>query len=106
MSYTLYNTYLADLNFMKILVPEIIEILKSCNRIEPLPAGANTITGIGLEYATEALATDVISLTLEGYIQYIYYQAYGEYYPVSPSPAEIDKIYAIYDALQISRPIL
>lgn len=88
------------------MTSNIITIIKTCGQTVQPPSSGKVLSGINLEYATDALATDVYTLSIDGYIQYIYYQAYGTLYPEIITPQEAQKIYAIYDALQIPRPIL
>ena len=106
MSRALSKLYLDDCAFINKLVSKLVIIITNCGGIQPPPSQGKTVKGKALEYDTVAVATDVYTLTLEGYIQYIYYQAYQSYYPEAPTDIEKDKIYEIYDALGISRPVL
>jgi len=98
--------YYLDCKFINLMTSNLINIVTNCGNVTPPQPTGNVLTGRNLEYATDALATDTYTLTIDGYIQYIYYQAYGTVYPEVITPAELLKIYAIYDALQIPRPIL
>lgn len=105
MSSILSKLYLQDCKFINSLTSKLINIITKCGTSPPVITG-KTISATSLEYATNAVATDIYTLSIEGYIQYIYYQAYNALYPEIMTPEEAEKIYAIYDALQIPRPIL
>jgi hypothetical protein len=105
MSSTLSKLYSQECKFVNLLTSTLINIITKCRAPPPAPAG-KVVHGMGIKYETAAVATDVYTLSIEGYIQYIYYQAYNALYPEVITPEEAEKIYAIYDALQIPRPIL
>jgi hypothetical protein len=105
MSSILSKLYSQDCKFINLLTSKLITVITKCGTTLP-PVEGKIIHGIGIKYETAAVATDVYTLTIEGYIQYIYYQAYNAVYPEIITPEEAEKIYAIYDALQIPRPIL
>jgi hypothetical protein len=105
MSSTLSKLFSQDCKFINSLTSKLIIIITKCGTTPP-PSTGKVVHGIGIKYETEAVATDVYTLSIEGYIQYIYYQAYNALYPEVITPEEAEKIYAIYDALQIPRPIL
>ena len=105
MSSILSKLYLQDCKFINSLTAKLINIITKCGNSPPLTTG-KVVHGIGIKYQTDAVATDIYTLSIEGYIQYIYYQAYNALYPEIVTPEEAEKIYAIYDALQIPRPIL
>lgn len=105
MSSTLSKLYSQECKFINSLTSKLISIITKCGAPPPNPK-AKVVHGIGIKYETAAVSTDVYTLSIEGYIQYIYYQAYNALYPEVITPEEAEKIYAIYDALQIPRPIL
>ena len=105
MSSTLSKLFSQDCKFINSLTAKLIIIINKCGATPP-PSTGKVVHGMGIKYETDAVATDVYTLTIEGYIQYIYYQAYNALYPEVITPEEAEKIYAIYDALQIPRPIL
>jgi len=104
----LSDIYLADCKFLNNLVSQLSVIITNCGNVAPPPPplSQKVVSGKALEYATDAIATDVVTLTLVGYVQYIYYQVYATVYPETPNSDETIKIYEIYDALNIPRPIL
>jgi hypothetical protein len=106
MSRILSKLYSEDCKFINSLTSKLRIIITKCGNVTPPAITGKTISASSLEYATNAVATDVYTLSIEGYIQYIYYQAYNALYPEIITPEEAEKIYAIYDALQIPRPIL
>ena len=106
MSSILSKLYLQDCKFINSLTSKLITIITNCGGPTPPPTTGKIVHGIGIKYQTDAVATDIYTLSIEGYIQYIYYQAYNALYPQVITPEESQKIYAIYDALQIPRPIL
>ena len=105
MSRILSKLYSQDCKFVNSISSTLLTIITKCGATPPAPTG-KVVSAAGLEYKTDAVATDVYTLSIDGYIQYIYYQAYGTVYPELITPQEAQKIYAIYDALQIPRPIL
>jgi len=105
MSSILSKLYAQDCKFINLITSKLITVITNCGAA-PRPTTGKVVHGVGIKYQTDAVATDVYTLTIEGYIQYIYYQAYGTVYPEIITPEEAEKIYAIYDALQIPRPIL
>jgi hypothetical protein len=106
MSSILSKLYAQECKFINSLTSALITIITKCGTTPPPPTTGKVVHGVGIKYETEAVATDVYTLSIEGYIQYIYYQAYNALYPEVITPEEAEKIYAIYDALQIPRPIL
>ena len=57
-----------------------------------------------LSYNTSALNQEVITLSLQGFIAYLYVKAFNTVYPSNPTPAEYAQIREIYEALNISVP--
>lgn len=88
---------------MKTLIYDIKSILTSCGQ---QALSGKQVTS-ALEYETIAAETEVVTLTVEGFIIYLYEKAYGETYPTGTlTKTEKDRIYEIYDALKIPRPTL
>jgi hypothetical protein len=106
MSSILSKLFYQDCKFINSLTLKLSTIITKCGNATPPVNNGKVISAVSLEYKTDAVATDVYTLSIEGYIQYIYYQAYNALYPEIVTPEEAEKIYAIYDALQIPRPIL
>jgi len=79
-----------------------------------VPAGKyGAQTYFDLNFGGIASSVDNISLELNGLIAYLYYSAYGSAMPdifAVPLPTltqlEKDQIYAVYDAINVPRPIL
>ncbi len=99
-----------ECNFMKNLISDVKKLLVdccSCNNPLPVPKSERAVGISELEYETVAANTEVVTLTLVGFIAYIYDKAFNEPYPLeNPTPIEIARIYEIYDSLNIPRPIL
>jgi hypothetical protein len=55
-----------------------------------------------LSYNTSALNQEKITLSLQGFIAYIYVKAFNEQFPLNPTTQQISRISEIYDALNIS----
>jgi hypothetical protein len=97
------RAYLADCSFLNNLIESISTIIKTCNISKAIET-KKVLTGNRLEYSTTATNTDVVTLSIDGFIQYLYFKAYGSAFPEAPTPAERIKLYEIYDALKIPRP--
>ena len=106
MNKLLNKLYLDDCLFINSIVTKIKTIIVNCGGIQPPPGQNKVVAGKALEYTTTAAATDVYTLSIDGYIRYIYYQAYKSIYPEIPNDTEKDKIYEIYDVLGLDRPKL
>lgn len=105
------NSYLKkffsnECKFINNLTSKIITVIQKCGTNYLPVEDGKKVKGKQLEYTTDVVSTDVYTLTIEGYIYYLYYQVYGTGYPEIITPEEAEKIYAIYDALFIPRPIL
>ena len=98
------RAYLQDCSFLNKLINSVISVIQSCGA-PIVKKETKTLAGAGLEYATSATNTDVITLSIDGFILYLYYKAYGESYPEVPSAGDIVKLHEIYDALKIPRPL-
>lgn len=57
-----------------------------------------------LSYDTSALQQEVVTLSFEGFIAYLYVKAFGKLYPSNPTADEKIHIAEIYAALNISVP--
>lgn len=97
------RAYLQDCSFLNNLINSVVSVIQTCGA--PVKKDTKTLAGAGLEYSTTATNTDVITLSIDGFILYLYYKAYGVAYPEVPSAGDIVKLHEIYDALKIPRPI-
>ena len=63
---------------------------------------------LALNFDGTAKQVSTVNLNTEGLIMFIYIKTYNEEYPPGPLYTELqkEKIYSIYDALQMTRPIL
>jgi hypothetical protein len=52
-------------------------------------------------YDAKAARTDVIKLSVEGYVMMIYMKVFKEDYPKMPSKKQVDQINEIWDALKL-----
>lgn len=52
-------------------------------------------------YDTKAERTDVIKLSVEGYVMMIYMKVFKEDYPKMPNQKQVDQINEIWDALNL-----
>jgi hypothetical protein len=52
-------------------------------------------------YETKAARTDVIKLSVEGYVMMIYMKVFKEDYPKIPNQKQVDQINEIWDALNL-----
>ena len=105
-SYTNRKNRLDDCNFMKKLITNIKQIITDCCICDK-PNGNGKIVSNALEYDTIAAESEVITVTIEGFIIYLYEKAYNSPYPTTNlTSIEKERIYEIYDALKIPRPLL
>lgn len=94
-----------ECNFMSAIISNVKKLLIDCCACKTVTSG-KTVTNV-LEYDTIAAESEVITLTMLGFVMYLYEKAYNERYPTSDlSLAEKQRIYEIYDALKIPRPVL
>lgn len=95
-----------DCEFMTNLIKNIKQIITdSCVCEKPVGNG-KTVTN-ALEYDTIAAESEVVTVTIEGFIIYLYEKAYNDPYPTTNlTSIEKERIYEIYDALKIPRPLL
>ena len=59
-----------------------------------------------LEYKGQVSMTEKLTLNFDGLVEYLYFTVYGTHVPKTPTDAEKQQIYAVYDALKVARPIL
>ena len=52
-------------------------------------------------YDTKAERTDVVKLSLEGYVMMIYMKVFKENYPIMPNQKQVNNINEIWDALNL-----
>lgn len=90
---------------MTTIISDVKKLLRDCCSCNPMTTG-KTVSN-ALEYDTIAAESEVITLTLEGFIIYLYEKAYNERYPTgSLTGTEKERIYEIYNALKIPKPVL
>jgi hypothetical protein len=91
---------------MSAIISDVKKLLIDCCACKPPTVAGKTVTNV-LEYDTIAAESEVVTLTMAGFVMYLYEKAYNERYPTSDlSLAEKQRIYEIYDALKIPRPVL
>ena len=94
-----------ECKFMADLIANVKQLLLDCCACKPTMAG-KTVSNT-LEYDTVAAENEVVTVSLEGFIIYLYEKAYNERYPTGNlTGTEKTRIYEIYDALKIPRPVL
>lgn len=88
------------------MVTKIITIVETCGvRPPPPPPTAKKTVGSALEYETDALKTDTITLTIDGFILYLYAKAFNDIYPESnPTPQQVANLKEVYAALELPFP--
>lgn len=90
---------------MTTIISDIKKMLVDCCPCKSTSAG-KTVSNT-LEYDTIAAENEVVTLTLSGFVIYLYEKAYDERYPTGTlTGTEKLRIYEIYDALKIPRPVL
>lgn len=90
---------------MSTIISDVKKLLTNCCAC-PSANPARTVSNT-LEYDTIAAESEVVTLTIQGFIIYLYEKAYNEQYPSDNlSGTEKERIYEIYDALKIPRPVL
>ena len=104
MNCTSRRAYISECTFLYSLINSVSSVISLCNRANPLPT-KKILTQGGLEYKTTAANTEVVTLTIEGFIEYLYYKAYNTIWPEKPTLADMNRLYEIYDALKIPRPV-
>ena len=62
----LSKLYLQECKFVNSMTSNIITIIKTCGQTVQPPSSGKVLSGINLEYATDALATDVYTLSIDG----------------------------------------
>lgn len=94
-----------ECNFVTTIISDIKKLLVDCCPCKPTSAG-KTVSN-ALEYDTIAAENEVVTLTMDGFVIYLYEKAYNERYPTGTlTGTEKVRIYEIYDALKIPRPVL
>lgn len=95
----------AECKFIADLITNVKSLISNSCPCKTPPVG-KTVSNT-LEYDTIAAESEVITLTIEGFIIYVYEKAYSESYPKgSLTTIQKQRIYEIYDALKIPRPVL
>lgn len=61
---------------------------------------------VSLEYTARVSSIESTLLNFDGLVQYLYFTVYNVPVPKTPTDAEKQQIYAVYDALKVARPIL
>jgi len=90
---------------MTTIISDVKKLLTDCCACKPTTAG-KTVSNT-LEYDTIAAESEVITVTIDGFIIYLYEKAYNERYPTGTlTGIQKVRIYEIYDALKIPRPVL
>jgi hypothetical protein len=95
-----------DIQFIRSLITKIVTIVETCGtRPPPPPVKLKKVVGSALEYETEAVKTDTITLKLDGFILYLYAKAFNDIYPESnPTPQQVANLKQVYDALELPFP--
>ena len=95
-----------ECNFMSTIITDIKRLLVDCCAC-PNPQTSGKTVSNTLEYDTIAAEDETVILTAEGFIIYLYGKAYNEPYPtINLTEIQKFRIYEIYDALKIPRPVL
>ena len=98
------SAFLQEYNFLRNVLKFYMDLL---HKAPSGNNGGNLITPI--QFDANARAVDDILLNIEGIVAFIYYGAYQQPMPSissQVSQTQATNIYAIYDALGASRPIL
>jgi expansin (peptidoglycan-binding protein) len=98
------SAFLQEYNFLRNVLKFYMDLL---HKAPSGNNGGNLITPI--QFDANARAIDDILLNIEGIVAFIYYGAYQQSMPSITGPvsqAQANNIYAIYDALGATRPIL
>lgn len=59
-----------------------------------------------LQFKGSAIKAENVLLSIDGLIAYLYFKAFDSPFPKNPTQEEINKLYSVYDALKISRPVI
>lgn len=94
-----------DVQFVSSLISKITTIITNCGsgNLPPPVLLAKTV-GSALEYETTAVATNTVTLSLEGFILYLYVKAYDEAYPETPSEIQRTRLHDIYKTIGVPIP--
>lgn len=97
-----------DLQFIRSLVTKIVTIVESCgSRPQPPPAKTKKVIGSALEYESDAVKTDTVTLSIEGFVLYLYAKAFNDIYPESnPTPQQVNNLRQVYSALELPFPTI
>jgi len=95
-----------DIQFVSLLITKISTIITNCDSVRPPPPPVTVAKTVGsaLEYDTIATKTDTVTLSLEGFILYLYARAYDDVYPENPTPLEKSRLHDIYKTLGVPVP--
>ena len=94
-----------DCAFLKSLISKISTIIANCGITPPKPPPVVKTVGKALEYETVATQTDVITLTRDGFILYLYAKAYGDVYPEKgATETQKRRLADVYRALDLPVP--
>lgn len=105
LSRSIFTIRKKECNFVTTIISDIKRLLIDCCPCKPIAAG-KTVSNT-LEYDTIAAESEVITLTMQGFVIYLYEKAYNERYPTGTlTGVEKLRIHEIYDALKIPRPVL
>jgi hypothetical protein len=95
-----------ECKFVSDLIGKVKNIIQDSCPCKPASANGKTVSNT-LEYDTIAAESEVVTLTMLGFVMYLYEKAYNDPYPSGAlTPVEKYRIYEIYDALKIPRPVL
>lgn len=81
----------------KFVIDIIDSIQKLLAYVNPGKFGEIVLNYIAFQSKTEQ--TETIKLTAEGYVIYVYKKAFKESFPTNPTPQQIERINAIWDAI-------
>jgi hypothetical protein len=94
-----------DALFLKSLISKISTIITNCGVTPPKPPPVAKTVGRALEYETVATQTDVITLSRDGFILYLYAKAYGDVYPEKDATqTQKARLADVYKALELPVP--
>jgi len=95
-----------ECKFISDLIGKVKTIIQDSCACKPDTLPGKTVSNT-LEYDTIAAESEVVTLTMLGFVMYLYEKAYNDPYPSGAlTPVEKYRIHEIYDALKIPRPVL